>query len=213
MIRAVIDNQISRVASPKRIRSLVVDGDSQRRILVEELLSNMGYSTLESAESIADLASGTKRLDDQNLLLVLCVDSATDHLISQLQIFLKSRAMPVLMLAENIDQDGMRNAMKSGVTAFLSLSVQGNRVKQAIDSAFANFSVVNDLQQKISALDSRLENRVTIDKAKGLVMKTKGLDESQAYSYMREYAMKNGKKLIEVAEMTIATAELLDMQA
>jgi len=205
-----IDHRSTNNPMPASIKSLLVDADGQRRMLVEELLSNMGYSTVASFASVEQISASVPSVEDNNLLLILYVDALTDSTTQQIQHFLTHRPMPLLMLVEEIDKAQMRKAMKAGVSAFVSLGVKGNRIKQAIDSAFANFAVVCDLQQQITSLKDRLDSRVIIDKAKGLVMKNRGMDEAEAYQYLREYAMKKGKKLIDIAQMTIATAELLD---
>ena len=210
-MHVVIDNHAKRSTMPASIKALVVDGDSQRRVLVQELLKNMGYSTLESCANINELTVAKYALvSKQNLLLVLCTDFVTETLEEQLKTFLSECSLPVLLFAEDIDLSSMKKATAAGVTAFISLSIQGNRVAHAIDSAVANYSVVNGLQNQIDELKTRFEHRITIDKAKGLVMKNRGLDEAQAYNFLREYAMKNSKRMVDVAQMIIATAEVLD---
>ena len=204
------DTRVTRVAMPASIQSLVVDMNTQRRNLVEELLRNMGYNTIGRSAQITELNPMHESVNRHNLVLVLCVDSVTESITHQLKAFLTKCSIPVLLFAENVDQISMTSAIQAGVTAYLSLSIQGNRVSQAIDLAFANYSVVNDLQTKVNDLEQRLENRIMIDKAKGLVMKNRHLDESQAYKFLQEYAMNNGKKIVEIAQMIISTAEVLD---
>ncbi len=211
-MHVVIDNQIQRVTLPASAKSLVVDGDPQRRLLVIELLGNMGFNTVESGAEIPEVVEKTLSISAQNLFLVLYAEPFSNVILQQLKALQKQRPMPVLLLINDLDKEAMTSVMKVGVTAFVSLGVQSNRIKHAVNAAFANFDVVSDLQQQISVLESRLENRIVTEKAKGLIMKNRGLDEAQAYDYLRKYAMKNGKKLIEVAEMTIATAELLDKE-
>jgi response regulator NasT len=54
-----------------------------------------------------------------------------------------------------------------------------------------------------------LEERKTIDRAKGLLMKAKGLSEEEAYALLRKAAMDQGRKVAEVAEALVMTAGLL----
>lgn len=212
-MQVVSDNKLKGVTLPASVKSLVVDSNTQRRRLVEELLSNMGFSTLESCGELCELNRESENIGAtaSALLLVIYLDTVTDTAMKALKQFLSSRPMPVLLLIDNIEADAQEKALQAGVTAFLSLGVQGNRVKQAIDSAFASFALVSQLQQQISHLENRLQERIIVDKAKGLVMKNRGLDEAQAYSFLRKYAMRNGRKLIDVARMTLETSELLDI--
>ena len=210
-MHVVIDNQVHKATMPASAKSLVVDRDPQRRALVTELLSNMGFNTIGSGGQIPEVVKNLST-KTENLFLVLYAETLSNNILQQLKDLQKQRPIPVLLLIDDLEKEGMATAMKAGVTAFISLGVQGNRIKHAINSAFANFDLVSDLQKQISSLENRLENRIIIDKAKGLIMKNRGLDEAQAYDYLRKYAMKSGKKMIDVAEMTIATAELLNKE-
>ena len=205
----VIDNQMQRDAMPGGIKALVVDNDLQRRSIVKELLNNMGFNIAESYTEIKEVSIPVSSSTSQNAVLIAYVENLTDNILTQLVELLSKRPMPVLFLIEEISNTQMTSAMEAGVTAFVSLGVKGNRINHAINTAIANFDVINTLKDKIDSLENRLENRIVIDKAKGLIMKNRGLDEEEAYSYLRSYAMKNGKRIIDVAEMTIATAELL----
>lgn len=210
-MQVVVSSKMQSVTMPASAKSLVVARDDQRRLLVIELLNNMGFNTIESETEIPALEQYLLANDStQNLFLVFYAEALSELILQQLKDLLACRTMPVLVLIDELDQELMTKAMQAGVSAFISLSMQGNRMENAIYSAFANFDVVSNLQQQISSLEDRLNNRIIIDKAKGLIMKNRGLDESEAYDYLRKYAMKKGHKLLQVAEMTIATAELLD---
>jgi len=54
-----------------------------------------------------------------------------------------------------------------------------------------------------------LVERKNIEKAKGLIMKTKSLSEDDAYKAMRKLAMSHNKRIAEVAVQIIAAAEVL----
>jgi response regulator NasT len=48
-----------------------------------------------------------------------------------------------------------------------------------------------------------------IERAKGLLMKHRGLSEADAHAAMRKMAMSRNKKLVEIAEGIIAAFDLL----
>ena len=208
-MQVVVDNRARRLTMPASAKSLVVDSDSKRRIVVEELLGNIGYTTAESCASFDELA-GIKRSTGTNFILVVCTSTVTDALLQSLQHFLNKASMPVLMIAEEVSAKSMQQAMEAGVSSFLTLHIQGNRIQQAIDAAFANFTVIDGFRQEVVDLKIQLHDRVIIEKAKGLVIKNRQLDEKQAYGYLRDYSMKKSMKMVDVANMVIAAAELLD---
>lgn len=211
-MQVVVDNRVTRLTMPASIKSLVVDSDAKRRVLVEELLGNIGYTTAESIPAIEDLSLQENWQARASYLLVICTSAVTDELLRTLQSFLDKNPMPVLMMSEDVSTQTTNKAIDAGVSCFLTLHVQGNRIEQAIDSAFANFTVLQELKTQITDLRTQLHDRVTIEKAKGLIIKNKHLDEKQAYQYLRDYSMKKSMKMIDVANMVIAAAELLEKQ-
>ena len=194
-------------------KSLVVDMNIQRRKLVGELLGNTGYEPIASWAQVSEMVAcmATQNQATANLFLVLSQESFALDQPPALQGFLIENPMPVLLLTDDIDQKTKQRAMQTGVTAFLTLKVLCDDLSQAIDTAFASFDTVRDLKQKISSLENRLQDRIVVDKAKGLLMKSRGLDEAQAYGFLRKHAMRSGKKLIDVARMMIETSKLLDI--
>ncbi len=48
-----------------------------------------------------------------------------------------------------------------------------------------------------------------IDRAKGILMKVKNLSEDEAYVLMRSTAMREKKKIVEIAQSIITASELL----
>lgn len=209
-MQIVVDNRVTRLSMPASIKSLVIDSDGKRRLLVEELLGNIGYTTAESCSHIEDLSLQKNWQAHASYLLVICTSAVTDELLQTMQTFLDKNPMPVLMMSEDVSTQAIRRSTESGVCCFVTLHVQGNRIEQAIDSAFANFNMVQELKTQIIDLKTQLHDRVTIEKAKGLIIKNKHLDEKQAYSYLRDYSMKKSMKMIDVANMVIAAAELLE---
>jgi response regulator NasT len=56
---------------------------------------------------------------------------------------------------------------------------------------------------------SELENRKLIDRAKGILMSTRGLSEADAYALLRNTAMNQNRKISEIAESLITATGLL----
>ena len=67
------------------------------------------------------------------------------------------------------------------------------------------FPVLRQLDRAKSAL----EDRKVIDRAKGILMKLKGLTEDEAYVLLRSTAMREKKKIGEIAQSILTASELL----
>jgi response regulator NasT len=65
------------------------------------------------------------------------------------------------------------------------------------------------LQDELERTKTALEERKVIDRAKGILMKAKGLSEEEAYVLMRSTAMREKKKIAEIAQSVITASELL----
>jgi response regulator NasT len=80
-----------------------------------------------------------------------------------------------------------------------------------LDVAIARFREYQALKKELKQTRDQLADRKVIDKAKGLLMKTKGLDEAQAYHAMRKMAMDQSKPLAEIAQNILSVMSLLSL--
>ena len=209
-MQIVVSNRADRMALPIGVRSLIVDGDPSRQIWVEELLGSFGYNTALCCASLDELVSALPKMDKGPKLVVLCTDKVNESLIKQLERFTATHSLPVLMLSQDTSPTSTKSALKAGVTGYMVVGVEGNRIKQAIETTLAQYEVITGLKAEISSLKNLLNDRIIIEKAKGLIMKNKHLNEDQAFRYLREYSMKKGLKMVKVAEMIIDAAEIFD---
>jgi response regulator NasT len=65
------------------------------------------------------------------------------------------------------------------------------------------------MQSELDAAKRALEDRKTIDRAKGILMRQRGLTEEEAYTLMRRTAMAQSRKVIDVAQALVTAADLL----
>jgi response regulator NasT len=75
--------------------------------------------------------------------------------------------------------------------------------------AQARFEADQALKQQVKVAESRLNERKTVERAKGLLMQLRGLNESDAYNAMRKMAMDRNIRIAEVAEKLLAMNDLL----
>jgi len=116
---------------------------------------------------------------------------------------------PVIMLTSEGDSDVMRAAFKAGVSAYIVDNLDLARLKPIVDVAIARFEEHQNLKQELTAATQKLSDRKTVEKAKGILMKTRKLDEDQAYAALRKLAMERAQPLVKVAGDVVAMANLL----
>jgi hypothetical protein len=59
------------------------------------------------------------------------------------------------------------------------------------------------LQAELAAVKAKLAERKLVERAKGILMRTRGLDEETAYATLRKLAMDRSLKLAEVAQRVL----------
>jgi len=111
-------------------------------------------------------------------------------------------------------QDGapqvIREAVRAGVAAYVVDGLDPARVKGIVDAAVARFEEFQRLRGELAAANERLAERKLVERAKGLLMKSRGLDEDAAYRLMRKFAMDRKQRLADVAQQLIDAAELIN---
>src|SRR5438034_901008 len=78
-----------------------------------------------------------------------------------------------------------------------------------LDLCISRFNAFAKLQDELDRTKSALEDRKVIDRAKGILMKLKGLTEDEAYVLLRSTAMREKKKIGEIAQSILTASELL----
>ncbi|WP_300424793.1 nitrate regulatory protein [uncultured Thalassolituus sp.] len=65
------------------------------------------------------------------------------------------------------------------------------------------------ISEELAEARQALEERKLIDKAKGLLIQSKGISEEEAYRQLRQAAMDNNKRIVDVAANVISVADML----
>src|SRR5229473_3466967 len=100
-------------------------------------------------------------------------------------------------------------ALDAGVSAYIVDGLKKERIKPILDLCISRFNAFSKLQDELDRAKSALEDRKVIDRAKGILMKLKGLTEDEAYVLMRSTAMREKKKIGEIAQSILTASELL----
>jgi response regulator NasT len=116
---------------------------------------------------------------------------------------------PVAMFVDQSDPELSAAAVRAGLSAYVVGGLSGDRIRPILETAIARFRMMSQMQSELTAAKQALENRKTIDRAKGLLIRAKGLSEEEAYQLMRKTAMDQGKRMIDVAQALITASELL----
>ena len=193
--------------TPNGVSVLLIDDNIGRKSVFEAMLTDSGYAITASVGSTADLVAEIGRRQPD---VVLINDSAPEAaLFKRIEAVDQSAPRPIVLFSEDHRPETIRTAVSAGVNAYVVVGLNTNRVRSAIDTACAHFAGSQALKQKLSKASEALAERKIIEKAKGLLMKQRGLGEDEAYASLRKTAMERNVRLADLARTINDAAELL----
>ncbi|MEN9630700.1 MAG: hypothetical protein RJA10_3928 [Pseudomonadota bacterium] len=139
--------------------------------------------------------------------VLVCHDSGADATLLDLLQTLQTHApLPVLLFTPNADAEAIARAVEVGVHAYVVQGYAANRLRPLIKLAQARFAADQALREALSSVTERFEERKLVDRAKGLLMRARQLDEEAAFGVLRAAAMRGGQRLGEAAKHVIDAA-------
>ena len=191
----------------KSLRIVVVEKDRERAILIVEALRASGDHDIHV---IGDDSGLARAISSRNPDIVLIdIQSPSRDVIEELTLASAPMDRPVAMFVDQSDGALTRAAIQAGVSAYVVDGLRPARIKPIIDAAIARFQMFQQMRTELEATRRALEERKIIDRAKGLLMKARGIDEDAAYALLRRAAMDQGKRVAEVAGALVTAAGLL----
>jgi len=116
---------------------------------------------------------------------------------------------PILVFMRDSKEASIAAAVKVGASAYIVDCDDPARLGSLLDVAKARFEEQQQLRDELKQTKDALSERKSVEKAKGIIMKTKSLSEEQAYNAMRKLAMNHNKRIGEIAEQIISASEIL----
>jgi response regulator NasT len=190
------------------MRVLVVDESAKRAEVLRAALLLAGYEVTASLTSAVTLLKTIERLEPA--VILIDTDSPSRDVLEHLVMVSRHTPRPVVMFASDGTPETIRAATRAGVSAYVVDGLDEKRIKAIVDVAVARFDELQDLRGQLAQANSKLAERKLIERAKGLLMKSRGLDEEAAYAALRKAAMDRNLKLGEVAQRIVDAADLLN---
>lgn len=142
-------------------------------------------------------------------LIIVDAESQARDTLEHVVMATRDARRPIVLFTDDEDTSHVRDAIAAGVTAYVVAGLAPARVKPVLDVAMARFQVEESMRRELADARSQLEERKTIERAKGLLMQRQGLSEHDAYARLRRTAMNKGLKIAELAQRMLDAADLL----
>jgi two-component system, response regulator / RNA-binding antiterminator len=189
------------------MRVLIVDESPERTRLLREGLERAGYEVAAVLGSPIELLRAVEAIKPD--AIVIDTESPSRDVLEHVVLITRDQPRPIVMFASDDAPDAIRKAVRAGVSAYVVDGLDPSRVKSIVEVAVARFGEHQRLRDELAEANQRLEERKLIERAKGILMKARGMDEDEAFQALRRMAMDRGKRLAEIAQQLIDMTDLL----
>ena len=193
------------------MRVLVIDelaADLEERAeTLREGLQRAGHEVVASLSSPLELLRAVERLRPD--VIVIDTESPTRDVLEHLVIVTESSPRPIVMFASDSGGDAIREAVRAGVSAYVVDGLDAGRVNSIVEVACARFDELQRLKDELAEANLKLSERKLVERAKGLLMQSRGISEDQAYHALRKLAMSKKQRLGDIAQQLIDATTLL----
>ncbi|MBX5460207.1 MAG: ANTAR domain-containing protein [Steroidobacteraceae bacterium] len=189
------------------LRILLVDQNAARAAILEEGLREAGLNDITVVREMHGLLRRIVDLDPDVIFIDL--ENPNRDVLEQMFQVSRSVRRPIAMFVDQADTETIRAAVESGVGAYVVDGLQKARVKTILDTAVSHFNAFNRLRDELERANQQLEERKIIERAKGLLMKERGLSEEEAYGLLRTAAMNDNRRVADVARSIVSLVRLL----
>ena len=192
------------------LRVLAADEDEATLRATDELLRSLGHTVTAHAVSVRE-ASDLIASEDPDLSVVVVHDD-DEHALDLIEEISEYARGPLVVLLGAHESDFLSSAAERGIDAFARPQFE-NEVQGAIELAIKRHAERARLTEQVEQLESALERRGAIERAKGILMERHSADERQAFELLRENARKSSRRVVELAHAVSDGHSLLPNRA
>ena len=189
------------------LKVLIVDYDKLRSKPLKQSLIDSGFDVVAHVEN--DVALHAKCLALKPDVVIIDTDSPNRDTLENICVMSMHDPRPIVMFTHDGNKEQIKLATQAGVSAYVVGAIPSERLVPVIDAAIARFEEFKNLRDELLQAKTKLDERKVIERAKGLLMKQRGLDEDAAYEMLRSMAMKKNMKLVNLSEQLLEAASML----
>jgi response regulator NasT len=182
--------------STASLRILAADEDESTLCAVDELLAQLGHTVTAHAVTLRQAAELIA--SEEPDLSVVAVHDDDEHALELIEEINEYASGPVIALLGEHRPEFVSQAAERGIDAFARPRFLAE-VQGAIELAIRHHNETARLSEQVQQLESALERRGTIERAKGILMERHGVDERQAFELLRQQARRSNRRVVDLA--------------
>jgi response regulator NasT len=175
---------------------LVADEDESALRQLARALQGLGHDVTPYAVSTSEACALIEREDPDVSIVMLHRDD--EHALALVSECVEHCSGPVLAMVGEEDLEFAASAAERGIDAYVA-SGEPHALQGAIEVAIRRRREREALRDTVDQLQTALERRTVIERAKGILMERHGLDDREAFEMLRERARSTRMRVVEVA--------------
>ncbi|WP_457090891.1 ANTAR domain-containing response regulator [Microvirga sp. P5_D2] len=195
-------------AGQRPLRVAIIEENSIRAAILLDGLRDAGVVDVEVIDTMTHMLRRLSAIDPD--VIIIGIENPSRDVLEQMFQVSKLVSRPVAMFVDQSDEGMIQAAVEAGVSAYVVDGLRKERVKAIVDMAVSRFNAFDRLQRELTAARNELASRKTIERAKGILMRTRQLSEEEAYALLRQTAMNEKRKLVDIAQSVVTAASLLE---
>ncbi len=190
------------------LRVAIIEENSVRAAILLDGLREAGIADIEVIDTMTHMLRRLSTVDPD--VIIIGIENPSRDVLEQMFQVSKLVSRPVAMFVDRSDNGMIQAAVEAGVSAYVVDGLRKERVKAIVDMAVSRFNAFDRLQRELVATRNELASRKIIERAKGILMRTRQLSEEEAYALLRQTAMNEKRKLVDIAQSVVTAASLLE---
>jgi two-component system, response regulator / RNA-binding antiterminator len=174
---------------------------------VREMLEQAGYTVVAEVSGSRGLGEGMRAHAPD--VLIVDTESPSCDTLERLAQLSEHTPRPIVMFSSDRDSNTIRAAVEAGVSAYIVDGLAAERMKPIVEVAIARFESFQAVRAELAQVKTKLSERKTVERAKGLLMKARSINEDEAYAALRKMAMERSLTIGEVSRQFLAVSDLL----
>lgn len=189
------------------LKVMIIDNDIKRSKPLKQSLIDNGFEVVAHVENDLNLQAQCLAVNPD--VVIIDTESPSRDTLENICVMSMHDPRPIVMFTHDGNKEQIKLATQAGVSAYVVGSIPSERLTPVIDAAVARFEEFKNLRIELSQAKIKLDERKIIERAKGIIMKQRNLDEDAAYEMLRSMAMKKNMKLADLSNQLVETASML----
>ncbi len=191
----------------QNVRILLANEREEDLRVLGDVLDALGHEVTPFAVSVQEASELIAREDPDLAFVVL--DGDDQHGLALISETVEYASGPVLVTVRKAENPStFARAAEMGIAGYVD-SWEPEDVQAAIEVALHRHREERRLNEKVEQLQSALERRAVIERAKGVLMERHAIDERRAFELLREHARSSGRRVVDVAQSVLDGHALL----